>query len=437
MIDRSFGLARLSLAAAPLLIALSTAGPAFGAVQESYVVLIDCSGSVAESYAQRAVSLASEFLQTRFGCEYAVVAFADHTETLLDFQVGRSLTGYRLDFQSQRKLTVLYDAIFDASKMLAQRKAPLRAILLFTDGRDYGSDLLLEDSVRMCLEQSIPVCAFGIGKRVNEQPLRRISKLTGGIFGDLPDDGAIQPLLNTLRKRLEPPAIAAAPAEAAPVTAPHAKPAAPPPTEQRERPLWPWIAGAVLAAALGGVLLIAAIRRKAQRICPNCGTAIESYLSECPNCASAAGASEAALPPPPQEYAAPIPADEPPPLPESEYPARVPGSETMDTTVVMLETPVLIVKKGKNLGAVYPVPWCGVLNIGRNRSNNIVLDDRTASGDHCRLKHDGEKFVLYDLKSTNGVFLNDEKVSQAYLKDGDALQIGETHFLFKVQRLSS
>ncbi len=142
-------------------------------------------------------------------------------------------------------------------------------------------------------------------------------------------------------------------------------------------------------------------------------------------------------PPPPLPQAQSENPDEPPPLPDAEFPAVPSPEDSADSTVVLLETPVLVIKKGKNLGAVYPIPWCGALNVGRSRSNNIVVEDRTASSQHCRLKHDGEKFFLYDLKSTNGTYLNERRVSQAYLRDGDTVQVGETHLLFKVQRLSS
>jgi ABC transport system ATP-binding/permease protein len=69
------------------------------------------------------------------------------------------------------------------------------------------------------------------------------------------------------------------------------------------------------------------------------------------------------------------------------------------------------------------------LTIGRKEGNAVRLTERNVSRRHARIKRDGEGFIVEDLNSYNGVFLNDERIQgQARLKPGDRLRIGEYRF---------
>lgn len=430
-----------SLASAFFAAMVAVALPARGAEQkQSFVVLIDCSGSILPEQRTLAMHFVDQCLSALPEADVAIALFGSRVVTALDFGVGRPAAGLKINCDPYRTRTVLYDAIFDASQRLASRPSAQRGILVLTDGRDAGSDLILEDSVRVCLEKQIPVFMIGIGNRLTDKPMRRISKLTGGFYAPLPKEAAIAPVLRQLarttipsvtpQQQPEQPAVSRAELHQAAASDP-VKTVGTIEDRGGKAKIILFGLGGVLLAAAGAFLFLK--HREPSRVCPSCGQPIEGYFTECPNCRPVIPV-EAGEPPPAAES---VDEDEPSPLAENEYPAHSDRPALDESTVVMLETPVLIVKKGKNLGAVYPVPWCGTLNIGRSRTNNIVVEDRTASGEHCRLKHDGEKFILYDLKSTNGSFVNDHKVSQSYVKDGDTVQVGETHFLFKVQRLSS
>ncbi|MBI2837435.1 MAG: FHA domain-containing protein [Acidobacteria bacterium] len=431
---------------AALVACLLTAGPAATAnPTESFIFLLDCSGSIRPPDRDRALRLADRFAGDHPGAEIAVDIFGDRVATLLDFGSDRSISELRFDAARFRRRTVLYDAIFDASQRLADRQTARRAILLFTDGKDEGSDLVLEDAVRTCLEKQIPVITVAIGYKISDKPMRRISKLTGGFYAVLQSDKSTAPLLAEIDRRLPAPSPAPQPAaqptperspgSGAPAVEKRPQAALPEDVQRERAPIFTYVVAGIIGLVAAGAMIVLLVvmrrRREPTRICSTCGQPIESYFSDCPNCRPVAPPETV-----PVEVAAASGEEEPPPLPDAEYPAHN-ESKMDESTVVMLETPVLVVKRGKNLGAVYPVPWCGMVNIGRSRSNNIVVDDRTASSEHCRLKHDGERFLLYDLKSTNGSFLNDRKVTQAYVKDGDTLQVGETQLMFKVQRLSS
>ena len=70
------------------------------------------------------------------------------------------------------------------------------------------------------------------------------------------------------------------------------------------------------------------------------------------------------------------------------------------------------------------------LTIGRNVDNTIVLDDPLVSGYHARIDKRGLDYILTDLQSTNGTFLNDVDIASHILSHGDKIMIGEHAVLF-------
>ncbi|HEX7480777.1 MAG TPA: GGDEF domain-containing protein [Polyangiales bacterium] len=88
----------------------------------------------------------------------------------------------------------------------------------------------------------------------------------------------------------------------------------------------------------------------------------------------------------------------------------------------------LIVVAGANVGEMYDLK--GTLIIGRGREADIRLQGDGISRKHARLRLSGESAVLEDLGSTNGSFVNGEKISTCELQDGDKIQVG-TATIFK------
>ncbi|GAB4311226.1 MAG: hypothetical protein Kow0059_01140 [Candidatus Sumerlaeia bacterium] len=65
------------------------------------------------------------------------------------------------------------------------------------------------------------------------------------------------------------------------------------------------------------------------------------------------------------------------------------------------------------------------ITIGRHPSNDVVLDDELVSRFHAELEADDARLVILDLGSRNGVFVNEDKVLEAPLQDGDEVRIGK------------
>jgi len=68
------------------------------------------------------------------------------------------------------------------------------------------------------------------------------------------------------------------------------------------------------------------------------------------------------------------------------------------------------------------------LTIGRRKDNDIVIENLAVSGHHAKIDSVGDAFVLVDLQSKNGSFVNERLVSSHWLKNGDVVSIGK-HFL--------
>ena len=70
------------------------------------------------------------------------------------------------------------------------------------------------------------------------------------------------------------------------------------------------------------------------------------------------------------------------------------------------------------------------MTVGRSDDNTIVLDDLAVSGYHARVDRKGVDYILTDLQSTNGTFLNNTDVVSHRLAHGDRIVIGEHTLLF-------
>jgi Protein of unknown function (DUF3662)/FHA domain len=71
------------------------------------------------------------------------------------------------------------------------------------------------------------------------------------------------------------------------------------------------------------------------------------------------------------------------------------------------------------------------LVIGRSRECDITLDDPNVSRRHAEIRRENGAFWIVDLKSTNGVEVNGERVERARLNHSDTILIGKTELTFE------
>lgn len=64
-------------------------------------------------------------------------------------------------------------------------------------------------------------------------------------------------------------------------------------------------------------------------------------------------------------------------------------------------------------------------SVGRLDDNAFVLAEPSVSSHHCEILLKGQEVVIKDLNSTNGTFINGEKITEATLKPGQTLRLGQ------------
>lgn len=129
----------------------------------------------------------------------------------------------------------------------------------------------------------------------------------------------------------------------------------------------------------------------------------------------------------------------PPPTPvtreRAAAPRAAPRTPRLDRTRRLREevpaTAWLAVKSGAWAGKQFGLVR-GKNTIGRDGSRcDIVLDDGATSAQHAQVNFENGQFVIYDLASLNGTFVDRQKVQRQLLMDGDLVRIGNTTFVFK------
>jgi two-component system NtrC family sensor kinase len=97
--------------------------------------------------------------------------------------------------------------------------------------------------------------------------------------------------------------------------------------------------------------------------------------------------------------------------------------------------PSLFVIQGHNKGARYDLAAHeGSVSIGRESGNFVQLDDNEVSRRHAEIRRVGDTFVVGDLKSSNGTYLNNRKIERSELASGDQIQIGRTVMVYSKDR---
>lgn len=73
----------------------------------------------------------------------------------------------------------------------------------------------------------------------------------------------------------------------------------------------------------------------------------------------------------------------------------------------------------------------GVITIGSLDDNNLVVKDETVSRYHAQIIQEDDAYIIRDLESTNGTWVNQVRIKEAYLTEGCALRFGQAEFIFQ------
>jgi len=113
--------------------------------------------------------------------------------------------------------------------------------------------------------------------------------------------------------------------------------------------------------------------------------------------------------------------------PAEAAPASEPAIAGVDALPV--GSALLVVKRGPNAGSRFLLDR-DTTSSGRHPDSDIFLDDVTVSRRHAEFRREGGEFVVIDVGSLNGTYVNREPVDQAVLANGDEVQIGKFRLVF-------
>ena len=142
-----------------------------------------------------------------------------------------------------------------------------------------------------------------------------------------------------------------------------------------------------------------------ENVCPVCQSPVDDGTQTCPVCHfKLAGATQRFKPLAREDEA---PADEP-----------------------VEHTATLKMVRGPQVGAVYSLD-SDITTIGRNPQCDIFLNDMTVSREHAEIKRHADAFIINDLQSFNGIWINNRTVQEHALRSGDYVQIGKYDFIYE------
>jgi len=104
--------------------------------------------------------------------------------------------------------------------------------------------------------------------------------------------------------------------------------------------------------------------------------------------------------------------------------------EAEDPTISTVPQASLVVL-GADPGTGLFVVSSGATTVGREGTDIVIADD-TISSRHCEIEARGGEFFLRDLDSSNGTFVNDERIRSVQLSSGDRIRIGQSLLAFKI-----
>lgn len=422
-------------AAFGLLMALGSASLAAENTTLPVVVAMDASRSLrpAELTAARA-RLSALLRQLPGDTPSGLLAFADDATWVRPLgtplaEIPASLEALELSGRH----TLLHDALFTAAEGLEETGG---VVVLITDGLDENSATTIEDVTRRCEAAGVTVVPVGIG-RVQERALRRIALLTRGTYlGSLDqvEPSALAQAVGAatsarLAARAEQEAVEAQRAEAvAAEVATTPTPAPQPVTVQTVAPTpwWPLtlLALGLVAGALAVILLVRRRNGSAPVQDPR-AAALEAELRAAEErelqlalrdrpVASSEETAEIAIP--------------------KDLRDEVAGGDDdpFEKTRVLAQRSLLMVKEPG--AAIRSLMLRGERGFGVGRDahgNTLRIADPAMSGHHFKIVPDGDVFVLVDLGSTNGTYVNRERVRARRLSSGDIIHAGQVEFEFR------
>jgi Mg-chelatase subunit ChlD len=394
----------------------------------------------------------------------ALVTFADDVRVESPF--GDSLDNLRYAINSlapRGRSTELYKGIFKALSLFDGPHLPARRrLIVFSDGQDSGSAYTLDDAINRANQQSVPVDAVGLtrGDPRYLSALERLADMTGGYYAQANSEDQLEALFHQGIARLQATPVASFTVQRLSADGqPHdvgvragaggqfqegatrlvfpLVEAPPPAKPDRLVPLWVWLAGGAVVLVLLLIPVMVVRRRR------------HAAMEESAGAPAAPPAQESKPFPPPSEKEGPALPEKAPPrgagaargAPAKEEGGAAAGSQpARRKTQFRTEfappaagrpSAVLVAQEGPNKGQSFPIEaspfWIGA----EEKSDLCVAGDARLSGFHACIQFHEGSLLLRDNRSTNGTYINGERLNEAPrpLNPGDRIRLGGSVFI--------
>ena len=115
--------------------------------------------------------------------------------------------------------------------------------------------------------------------------------------------------------------------------------------------------------------------------------------------------------------------------PEAEESTGAGGVDPASLDALAPGTALLVVARGPNAGSRFLLD-ADVTTVGRHPDSDIFLDDVTVSRRHAQFRRTDDGFVVADVGSLNGTYVNSDRIDDARLHPNDEVQIGKYRLMF-------
>jgi pSer/pThr/pTyr-binding forkhead associated (FHA) protein len=119
--------------------------------------------------------------------------------------------------------------------------------------------------------------------------------------------------------------------------------------------------------------------------------------------------------------------------PETDAEPGLSGPDQAAVDALPEESALLVVQRGPNAGARFLLD-AERTTAGRRPESDIFLDDVTVSRKHAEFVRRDGQFLVRDVGSLNGTYVDRDRIEEAVLRDGDEVQIGKYRLVFHPSR---
>ncbi len=396
-----------------------------------YVFSIDTSKSIRKASFKKAKVLAKGIIgAARDGDTFSVYRFNDEVKLLTAFTQSRSEVIQAIDsMRLQGSKTLLYNALYDSINLLDKSKKEHKSLVVFTDSIDEGSSVSEGDVIKLAGESGIPINVVLTKGVKSSRALARMAKITGGLYINDPSRINGEQVYKTIRNSMGRQYLLKYRTLLSPGDKSHL-------IEVRMRAhnlndrdsteivYKSWFNRGVLSSisnialiiliAVLIVFFIAAVVYFIQR-----GGFLSKKQRDPPAVPLAYGL----------EFEKAMAIDE-------QTRRQSESLITPQDTEYVYAKSWLVEKDGPDAGKKFPIFW-EEMTIGRDEENGIVVADEAVSLKHAKIKRIRNAYLLFDLVSENGTFLNDKKLLRPKpLYDWDEIRIGRTLFIFRGSKIA-